>query len=228
MAVFTPDSAGNLSNLTDLKKVQEYLYRMNEQLQYMFRNLTPEDNNASGTPSLSYATGQTVKIIVDGNELDVVLADEVIKAINASIESAKIAAGRISINGIASAGNRFQIDNEGRPSLADGTAQNMTISASALTNCNASGGTISNASISGGTIDGADIENATASNVAHQTGSIGPFDVDAYSISGTDMSILDTGEAEFSELTLADSFWQGETVTTIVKQLWDAVFPTTP
>lgn len=228
MAVFTPDSAGNLSNLTDLKKVQEYLYRMNEQLQYMFRNLTPEDNNASGTPSLSYATGQTVKIIVDGNELDVVLADEVIKAINASIENAKIAAGRISINGIASAGNRFQIDNEGRPSLADGTAQNMAISASALTNCNASGGTISNASISGGTIDGADIENATETATAHQTGSVGPFTLSATGLSNANMSLPSNGNAELQELTLADSFWQGETVTTIVKQLWDAVFPTTP
>lgn len=223
MAVFTPDSAGSLSNLTDLKKVQEYLYRMNEQLQYMFRNLTPEDNNASGTPSLSYATGQTIKIIVDGNELDLVLADEVIKAINESIETAKIASGRVSINGIASAGDRFKVGNDGKPSLKDGTMQNMDIDSSDIT-----GGTISNAAVSGGTITGSAISNATASNVAHQTGSVGPFDVDAYSISGTDMSILDTGEAEFSELTLADSFWQGETVTTIVKQLWDAVFPTSP
>lgn len=223
MAVFTPDSAGNLSNLTDLKKVQEYLYRMNEQLQYMFRNLTPEDNNASGTPSLSYATGQTVKVIVDGNTLDVVLSDDVIKSINRSIEKAKIDPNKININGIRSANEGFVIDASGTPTLKNGSMQNMSVSGTNIT-----GGTIANASISGGTIDGSDIENATASNVAHQTGSIGPFDVDAYSISGTDMSILDTGEAEFSELTLADSFWQGKTVTEIVKELWDAVFPTTP
>lgn len=223
MAVFTPDSAGSLSNLTDLKKVQEYLYRMNEQLQYMFRNLTPEDNNASGTPSLSYATGQTIKIIVDGNELDLVLADEVIKAINDSVEAAKIAADRVSINGIASAGDRFKVGNDGKPSLKDGSMQNMDISSSDIT-----GGTISNAAVTGGTVTGSTISNATETNVAHQTGSVGPFDIDANGMSNTDMAIKDTGEAEFTELTLADSFWNGQTVTNVVKTIWDAVFPTSP
>lgn len=223
MAVFTPDSAGSLSNLTDLKKVQEYLYRMNEQLQYMFRNLTPEDNNASGTPSLSYATGQTIKIIVDGNELDLVLADEVIKAINESIETAKISAGRVSINGIASAGDRFKVGNDGKPSLKDGSMQNMDISSSDIT-----GGTISNAAVTGGTVTGSAISNATASNVAHQTGSVGPFDIDATGMSNTNMSLPANGEAELAELTLSDTFWQGKTVTEICKEMWDAVFPTSP
>lgn len=223
MAVFTPDSAGSLSNLTDLKKVQEYLYRMNEQLQYMFRNLTPEDNNASGTPSLSYATGQTVKIIIDGNELDVVLADEVIKAINASVETAKIAAGRISINGIASAGNRFVVGGDGVPTLKDGSMTNMDISSSDIT-----GGTITGAAVANGTMAGTAISNATETNTALQTGSVGPFTVDATGISNTDMSIADDGTAELAELTLADSFWNGQTVTQVVKTIWDAVFPSTP
>lgn len=223
MAVFTPDSAGNLSNLTDLKKVQEYLYRMNEQLQYMFRNLTPEDNNASGTPSLSYATGQTVKIIIDGNELDVVLADDVIKAINASVETAKIAAGRISINGIASAGNRFVVGGDGVPTLKDGSMTNMDISSSDIT-----GGTIAGSAIANGTMAGTAISDATETNTALQTGSVGPFTVAATGISNSDMSIADDGTAELAELTLADSFWNGQTVTQVVKTIWDAVFPSTP
>ena len=223
MAVFIPDSAGNLSNLTDLKKVQEYLYRMNEQLQYMFRNLTPEDNNASGTPSLSYATGQTVKIIIDGNELDVVLADDVIKAINASVETAKISSGRISINGIASAGNRFVVRGDGAPTLKDGSMTNMDISSSDIT-----GGTITGAAVANGTMAGTAISDATETNTALQTGSVGPFTVAATGISNSDMSIADDGTAELAELTLADSFWNGQTVTQVVKTIWDAVFPSTP
>ena len=223
MAVFTPDSVGNINGLTDLKKVQEYLYRLNEQLQYVLRNLTPEDNNASGTPSLSYATGQTVKIIIDGKEMDVVLANEVIHAINESLETEKIGAGRISINGIASAGNNFTISGQGVAALT-----NPYISGGTVNNAAVTGGTIAGADVSNGTMSGTAISNATETNTALQTGSVGPFDVDANGISNSDMSIADDGTAELAELTLADSFWNNQTVTQVVKTIWDAVFPTTP
>ena len=210
MAVFTPDSAGNLDKLTDLKKVQEYLYRMNEQLQYMFNNLTPEDNNAAGTPSLSYATGQSVRVVVDGAEMDVVLSDEIIREINRSIENAKINPDKVNINGIASANDGLSVASDGTPSLNN----------AALT-----GGTISDAAVTGGTITGSDISNASAANVAHQTGSVGPFDIDATGMSNVNMTLPATGEAELAELKLADSFWNGHSVTEVVKTIWDAVFP---
>lgn len=278
MAVFTPESAGSLTDLTDLKKVQDYLYRMNEQLQYMFRNLTPEDNNAASAPSLSYTTGENVKIIVDGNEMDIVLENEVIKAINISTEHAKIVADKISINGIASGGNKFVINDQGVPILTDatintpavsgGTINNAAISNSTITGATQSGGTVDSAAItngtidgaaifngtiigadiSGGTVDGADITNgtiddaaitdgtmsgtaisdATATDTALQTGAVGPFTVAQTGISNTDMSIANDGTAELAELTLADSFWNGQTVTQVVKTIWDAVFPSTP
>lgn len=218
MAVFTPESAGSLTNLTDLKKVQDYLYRMNEQLQYMFRNLTPEDNNATSAPSLSYTTGENVKIIVDGNEMDIVLENEVIKAINVSTERTKIAADRISINGIASGGNKFVISNQGVPALTDATIDDAAIS----------GGTINNAAITDGTMSGTAISNATGTSMDIQDGSLGPFTLDANGISSTDMVLPSTGQAELAELTLADSFWNGQTVTQVVKTIWDAVFPATP
>lgn len=200
MAVFTPDTVGNIKDLKDVKKIQEYLYRLNEQLQYVLRNLTPEDNDAAGVPSLSYATGQTVKIIVDGDELDIVLASEVIKSINESIETAKINAGRVNINGIASTGNKFAISSLGVPSMTDGT-------------------------ISGTAISDATVDDTTMTDTDHQSGKVGPFDVDSSGISGTNVSIPDTGSASLAELTLADAFWNGQTVTQICQTMWNALFP---
>lgn len=43
MAVFTSDSVDRLNNIDD-KKIRSYLYKLNEDLTYMFNNLTPEDN----------------------------------------------------------------------------------------------------------------------------------------------------------------------------------------
>lgn len=206
MAVFDPGSAGNLSGLTDMKKVQDYLYRLQEQLQYMFRNLTPEDNNAASTPSLSYATNQTIKVIVNGEELDLVLADEVIKAINDSIETAIIQSNRVSWNGASSAGGKFQISALGVPSITEGE--------------------ISESNITDGTIDRADISGSTISGTDIQDGNLGPFELASTGISNTDMTLNADGTAELAELTLADSFWNGQTVTQVVQALWNAVFPT--
>ena len=216
MAVFDPGSAGNLSGLTDMKKVQDYLYRLQEQLQYMFRNLTPEDNNAASTPSLSYATNQTIKVIVNGEELDLVLADEVIKAINDSVETAIIQSNRVSWNGAQSAGGKFQISSLGVPSITDGNITNSTIT----------GGDVTGADISGGTIDSTDITGGTVSGTDIQDGDLGPFELASTGISNTDMTLNADGTAELAELTLADSFWNGQTVTQVVQALWNAVFPT--
>ncbi len=43
MAVFTSDSVDRLNNIDD-RKIRSYLYKLNEDLTYMFNNLTPEDN----------------------------------------------------------------------------------------------------------------------------------------------------------------------------------------
>ena len=44
MATLQGMSIGNLESADDIKKVSDYLYRLNDQLRYMFDNLTPEDN----------------------------------------------------------------------------------------------------------------------------------------------------------------------------------------
>lgn len=43
MAVFTSDSVDRLNSIED-RKIRAYLYKLNEDLTYMFNNLTPEDN----------------------------------------------------------------------------------------------------------------------------------------------------------------------------------------
>ena len=43
MAVFTSDSVDRLNSIED-RKIRSYLYKLNEDLTYMFNNLTPEDN----------------------------------------------------------------------------------------------------------------------------------------------------------------------------------------
>ena len=235
MALFTPDTVGNINDLNDIKKIREYLYRLNEQLQYVLRNLTPEDNDADGVPSLSYATGETVKVIVDGKEMDIVLAAEVIKAINESVETAKIRSNRLNINGVASAGDKFVISDLGVPSLDSATITGAdvlnsaisggTVTDAAISLSDISGGTVDGAAITGGTMSQTAVSDATMATTDHQSGKVGPFDIDSSGIDGTNVSIPATGEAELKELKLADQFWNGQTVTQIVKTIWDAVFP---
>lgn len=54
MAVFNLGSGTDLNNLDDLQKVKSYLYKLTEQLKYMFNNLTPEDNYSTNA-QLIYA-----------------------------------------------------------------------------------------------------------------------------------------------------------------------------
>lgn len=119
MAVFTPDTVGNISNLNDLRKVQEYLYRLNEQLQYAMTHL----------------------------ELD-------------------------------------------------------------------------SAEITGGMMTG-----TTAADMKMQSGSIGPFKVDSAAVGNTELSLSENGQAKFADVSITDPFWNGQTVTQVVKTIWDEVFP---
>ena len=57
MAVFNLGSGTDLNNLDDIQKVKSYLYKLTEQLQYMFNNLTPEDNYSENA-QLVYVANQ--------------------------------------------------------------------------------------------------------------------------------------------------------------------------
>lgn len=73
MAVFTSDSVDRLNSIED-RKIRSYLYKLNEDLTYMFNNLTPEDNY-SELARLVYVEDQEhiarLEVRADGIELDV-------------------------------------------------------------------------------------------------------------------------------------------------------------
>lgn len=73
MAVFTSDSVDRLNSIGD-KKLRSYLYKLNEDLIYMFNNLTPEDNY-SDLARLVYVETQDnvarLEVRADGIELEV-------------------------------------------------------------------------------------------------------------------------------------------------------------
>lgn len=73
MAVFTSDSVDRLNSIED-RKIRSYLYKLNEDLTYMFNNLTPEDNY-SELARLVYAADREnvarLEVRADGIELEV-------------------------------------------------------------------------------------------------------------------------------------------------------------
>ncbi len=73
MAVFTSDSVDRLNSIED-RKIRAYLYKLNEDLTYMFNNLTPEDNY-SELARLVYVEDREnvsrLEVRADGIELEV-------------------------------------------------------------------------------------------------------------------------------------------------------------
>lgn len=73
MAVFTSDSVDRL-NLIEDRKIRSYLYKLNEDLTYMFNNLTPEDNYSELARLVYVADRENVarlEVRADGIELEV-------------------------------------------------------------------------------------------------------------------------------------------------------------
>lgn len=135
MATFNLGSAGNVQ---DLKQVKSYLYKLEEQLKYMFANLDPEENfdsrakliyaaNAERQAALevalegitaSYVTKDTLSQLAlteDEAALRYVNKDGIISEINASSEQVSINAGKITLNGYQEA-----VINSGFRVTADG------------------------------------------------------------------------------------------------------------
>jgi hypothetical protein len=73
MAVFTSDSVDRLNSIED-RKIRSYLYKLNEDLAYMFNNLTPEDNYSELARLVYIADRENVarlEVRADGIELEV-------------------------------------------------------------------------------------------------------------------------------------------------------------
>lgn len=73
MAVFTSDSVDRLNSIED-RKIRSYLYKLNEDLTYMFNNLTPEDNYSELARLVYVADRENIarlEVRADGIELEV-------------------------------------------------------------------------------------------------------------------------------------------------------------
>lgn len=91
MAVFNLGSGTDLNNLDDLQKVKSYLYKLTEQLKYMFNNLTPDDNYSTNA-QLIYAADRErqsmLEISLDGIKATYITQEGVESAIRLSEDQA--------------------------------------------------------------------------------------------------------------------------------------------
>lgn len=147
---------------SDIEKVTKYLHKLNENLEYMFNNITPEDNYSSNALIRHIQEGDKVaeiaisvdgitQSVADANnnisqiqtkvksiELNMIHKGNIISSINLSTEGVAIKGDKINLEGTVTANKHFVIDREGRMSC-----KNATIS-----------GTLDSADIIGGTIKG--------------------------------------------------------------------------
>ena len=140
MAQYSLGSAGDISSINDFHKVQQYLYRMNENLRYMFNNLTPEDNYSEEARLTYVADGErqsTIEVTLDHINLQMVDKDEVVSAINMSREQVKILAEKIQMEGLVTVNSYFQIGLDGsitaRNGKFSGNITASTMNSSAIT-----------------------------------------------------------------------------------------------
>ncbi len=152
MADFMP--AGIDVNEKDLRKLAANLYKLNEQLQYMFGNLDPEDNYSGEALKKYIAQGEKVtQVVIDLKEMSMTMLrkGEVVAAINMSEEQIKIMASKIQLEGIVTANGNFKILEDGSMESVNGKFSG-TVSGSKI-----SGGTVTGSYISGATIEGSEI-----------------------------------------------------------------------
>lgn len=182
MAVYNIQIPENASKKS-LEQVTAYLYRLNEQLTYMFNNITPEENYSNeayvkyiqegervtnievSLGKVSASVQQNTKdisrleITSENIKLEMVKKGEVVSAINLSKEAVKIQASKIQLEGVVTANNYFKILENGKMQTTDGEFTG-TVKASKVQGSTISGGTITGSHISAGTIEGCTIGDA--------------------------------------------------------------------
>lgn len=158
----------SISNLnldeTDIRKVSAYLYKLNEQLSYMFGNLTPEENYSADALEKYLSDGEKVTEAIlglDEVKVQMVRKGEVVAAINMSEEEIKILANKIKLEGIVTANGNFKILEDGSMESVNGkfsgTVTGTEINGGTVTGTKISGGTVTGSYISGATIEGSEI-----------------------------------------------------------------------
>ena len=140
MATFTSNTVDRLSSIGD-QKIRSYLYKLNEDLNYMFSNLTPEDNYSKEALAVMAKEQDTIaelSVSVDGIFMNYLKGDSLISSIALDDSGVTIKADKISLEGLVTANSNFKI-------LLDGSIEAKNGSFS---------GKIDGATITGSTISG--------------------------------------------------------------------------
>lgn len=140
MAIFTSNTVDRLSSIGD-QKIRSYLYKLNEDLNYMFSNLTPEDNYSKEALAVMAKERDTIaelSVSVDGIFMNYLKGDSLISSIALDDSGVTIKADKISLEGLVTANSNFKI-------LLDGSIEAKNGSFS---------GKIDGATITGSTISG--------------------------------------------------------------------------
>ena len=170
MAIFK--SSTGINSITD-KSVRNYLAELNENLTYMFQNLTPDDNNAASVPKLTYVQdGEKAgrfEISTNGITAQLTDADNIVATINLSSEGIAIQADKISIEGLVTANENFWIDEEGSMGAKNGTFSGL-ISATIISSSNMSSTKITASEISSSNMSSTKI---TASEISSSSMTLG-------------------------------------------------------
>lgn len=209
MAVFSTNTLGNLNQIED-KKIQSYLYKLNEDLTYMFNNLTPEDNYSKEALSVYASNSQMVtemSVTVDG--IKATVTDNV----NNYNSTLSVLANCLSLTNSTPAGSSSAVLSGDKITLTTGkflvNSKNLTIDASGNATFS---GKVSAAAISGGTITGTSINGGSDIPFKARSSyvSIGDFVVDdTYGRhifqSYDEVTGMSTGDADTGELLL----WAG-------------------
>lgn len=135
MAQFHMDT-GELNGVRgDTSRIESYLYKLNRQLEYMFNNLTPEDNYSEQARLTYVADGErqaSIEVALDGIKLSYVSKDNIISSINLSEEMVAIEASKIKLEGLVTVNGNFKIGLDGSIEAVNG-AFSGDITASAIT-----------------------------------------------------------------------------------------------
>ena len=106
MAVYSGNIADNN------QKVKDYLYKLNQDLIYMFNNMTPEDNFSKEALQV-YAKSQDkvaeLSVSVDGIFMNYLKGDSLIASINLDDSGVSIKANKITLEGLVTANQNFKI-----------------------------------------------------------------------------------------------------------------------
>lgn len=163
MATFNVDSINSINENSDMKKVKSYIFQLNDQLEYMFSNLTPEDNYSSKAFAQYKTDGERITEIsasVDGIKLTMITKNNIVAAINLSAEGVKIKGNKISLEGTVTANNNFVIRPDGTMEAKAGVFQG-SITASTVKGGLVEGNTLQGNTIKAGTIEGTNIKGVT-------------------------------------------------------------------